>query len=461
MKRALACGLGLVFLGALSPAFAGTVYVLVVDPKGPNGSTHSTELWVSNSGTAQRPFAATFLAAETDGTKRSGNPTQIQVSVGQTYSLTNAGIVGKYGLLEVNTSDKVSVEARLTNVSANGGVTTYTSVPVISSANLLAAGTTAQLHGMDRDAARGDLSNLGVVNLAHQTAQCEVKLFRANGTQIGPTASISLQPLSLRHFTDAILALGEQRAADARAQVTCNQTFYAFSSLLTGSTGQLLFIAPAQNGASTLTAPGEPGNGNGNPVTPGGSKVFTQTGLVHIPTFGNEAKEIKVPIEQPMSVKRMIIEVDFTPGPWNPTNLSGNHAIIWVHRGKYRSGTIANTNAFGPGRSVVKNNQNVDLPAGEVTAGEQKRAFEQGKKYHLRYVYDAQTNVIRVIVSSGGVELNNFTMQGTARGGAIALEPSGPEKGLVVQFGHHRGQEGPEIPSYGWRYENLRIEMIQ
>lgn len=457
MRRALACGLGLVFLGALSPAFAGTVYVLVVDPKGPNGSTHSTELWVSNSGTAQRPFAATFLAAESDGTKRSGNPTQIQVSVGQTYSLTNAGIVGKYGLLEVNTSDKVSVEARLTNVSGNGSVTTYTSVPVISSANLLAAGVTAHLHGLERDATRGDLSNLGVVNLAHQTAQCEVKLFRANGTQIGPTASISLQPLSLRHFTDAILALGETRATDARAQVTCNQTFYAFSSLYTGSTGQLTFIAPAQSGASTLTAPGEPG---GTPVTPG-AKVFTLSGLIHIPTVGNEAKEIKVPIEQALRVKKMIIEVDFTPGPWNPTNLSGNHAIIWVHRGKYRSGTICNTNAFGPGRSVVKNNQNVDLPPGVVTAGEQKRAFEQGKKYRLRYVYDAQTNVIRVTVSSGGVELNNFTMQGTAKGGAINLEPSGPEKGLVVQFGHHRGQEGPEIPSYNWRYENLRIEMIQ
>lgn len=459
MKKALACGLGLVFLGALSPAFAGTVYVLVADPKGPNGSTHSTEIWVSNSGVAQRPFAATFLAAETDGTRRNGNPTQIPVAVGSTYSLTNAGIVGKYGLLEVNTSERVSVEARLTNISANGNVTTHTSVPVISSANLLAAGETAHLHGLDRDTARGDLSNLGVVNLAHQTAQCEVKLFRANGTQIGPTASISLQPLSLRHFTDAIFALGEQRAADARAQVTCNQTFYAFASALTGSTGQLLFIAPAQSGASSLTAPGE--NSPGNPVTPGGSKVFTQSGLIHIPTFGNEAKEIKVPIEQPLRVKRMIIEVDFTPGPWNPTNLSGNHAIIWVHRGKYRSGTIANTNAFGPGRSVVKNNQNVDLPAGDVTAAEQKRAFEQGKRYHLRYVYDAQTNVIRVIVSSGGVEINNFTMPGTARGGAINLEPSGPDKGLVVQFGHRRGQLGPEIPTYGWRYENLRIEMVQ
>jgi hypothetical protein len=459
MRRALACGLLslFLFLGALSPAFAGTVYVLVVDPKGAGGITHSTELWISNSATAQRPFKATFLTAETDGTKRSGTPTQIQVSVGSTYVLGNAGLDGKYGLLEVDTTDKVSVEARLTNLSANGAVTTYTAVPVISSANVLPAGETAHLHGLERDAARGDLSNLGVVNLAKQAAQCEVRLFRANGTQIGPTAAISLQPLSLRHFSDAIFALGEQRASDARAQVTCNQPFYAFSSFLTGSTGQLVFTAPAQSGASTLTAPGDTG---GTPSTPGG-KVFTMNGLIHVPVVGNEAREIKVPIEQALRVKKMVIEVDFTPGPWNSTNPGGNHAIIWVHRGKYRSGTIANTNAFGPGTALVKNNQNVDMPPARVTVGQQKQVFERGKKYHLRYVYDAQTNVIRVIVSSGGVELNNFTMQGTAQGGSIAIQPSGPDQGLVVQFGHHRGQEGPEIPSYGWKYENLKIEMIQ
>ena len=457
MKRALACGLGLVFLGALSPAFAGTVYVLVVDPQGANGSTHSTELWVSNSGTAQRPFAATFLTAETDGTKRSGNPTQVQVAVGSTYVLRNAGLVGKYGLLEVDTSDKVSVEARLTNLSANGSVT-YTAVPVISSANLLAAGETAQLHGLERDAARGELSNLGVVNLAKQVAQCEVKLFRANGTQIGPTASISLQPLSLRHFSDAIFALGEERASDARAQVTCNQTFYAFSSLFTGSTGQLVFTSPAQSGASTLTAPGDPGSG-GTPSTPG-AKVFKVDGLIHTPTVGNEAREIRIPIEQQLRLKKLTIDLDFTPGPWNLSKVPGNHAIVWLYRGRYKSGTIANVNAFGPGKYVVKNNQNVDLPAGQVTSNEQKQTFEQGKKYHLRYVYDAQTNVIRVIVSSGGVELNNFTMQGTARGNVLTIEPTGGDNGLIVQFGHRRGQEGPEIPSYGWRYENLKIEMI-
>jgi hypothetical protein len=31
---------------------------------------------------------------------------------------------------------------------------------------------------------------------------------------------------------------------------------------------------------------------------------------------------------------------------------------------------------------------------------------------------------------------------------------------MKVEFGHYPGQEGPEVPSYGWKYSDLRIEMV-
>jgi len=31
---------------------------------------------------------------------------------------------------------------------------------------------------------------------------------------------------------------------------------------------------------------------------------------------------------------------------------------------------------------------------------------------------------------------------------------------LNVEFGHFPGQEGPEIPSWGWSYYDLRVEMV-
>jgi hypothetical protein len=31
---------------------------------------------------------------------------------------------------------------------------------------------------------------------------------------------------------------------------------------------------------------------------------------------------------------------------------------------------------------------------------------------------------------------------------------------MTVEFGHYPGQDGPEVPSYGWQYSNLRIEFV-
>ena len=129
-------------------------------------------------------------------------------------------------------------------------------MPAISSDNLFAAGTTAVLLGLRRDLTRGDVANLGVVNLAQQAAQCQVKLFRADGSQIATTATLTFKPLSLRSFGDAFGLLGEQQAADARAEVSCNQPFYAYATQYSGASSQLSFILPAASGTSTLTAPG-------------------------------------------------------------------------------------------------------------------------------------------------------------------------------------------------------------
>jgi hypothetical protein len=458
MKRALVFAVALMTLGMVSPAFAGSVYVLVVDPRGSGGSTHATELWLSNGGTGQMPVKGFFVEAFADGTKRTGNPAQITVEAGRTFLLGNAGVIGKYGLLELDASGSLAVEARLKSTSADGSVTTWTAVPVISSENLLAAGQTAFLNGLERTPAQGNLTGIGVVNLGKARAQCTVKAFRADGTAIGPAAGLSFEPLSLQHYADAFLALGAERVVDGRATVTCDQPFYAFATLHRGRTAQLLFATPAQTGASTLTSPGEKPT---DPPSETGAIVLREDGVLHVPTRENPAREIKYTIDNDLRIKKMIVEIDFIPGAWNAKEPDGNHALLWVHRGKYRSGTIANVNVFGPGKNFVKNNQNIDLPIGKVTSREQKTSLERGRRYHLRYVYDAQANDIQVVITSNGQEVNNFTVQGTTKDGVLVIPKTGYKSGLVVQFGHFPGQDGPEVPTFGWQYENLKIQMVR
>jgi hypothetical protein len=449
----LAAGLA-VALGGADAAFAGAIYVPVPDPiNSTSGSTHAVQIWITNSGPASHPYTATFLDAESDGTQRSSTPPPpTAVAGGRTSVLGGVSTPGKNGLLEINTSATMSVDARLYSTSADAQTTTVSQVPVISSENLFAAASTAVILGLRRDLTQGDFTSLGVVNLGQQAAQCQVSFFRADGSQISSTASLTFKPLSLRFFPDAFGLLGEQQTADARAQVSCDQPFYTYATIYTGSNSQLMMVAPAGSGASTLTAPGGSG-GQSPPPTTGGSVLFSASGVFHTVTQGNEKKTFNIVLPNALSLRKMVIDMDFVPGPWNRAKIPGNHAILWLYRDKFRSNTIANVNAFSPPKLTLKAAQNVNLPQGDLTQEEQGVAWVQGKTYHLQYTYDAENGTVTAVLSSGGATLKTLQFPGTAPSGVLDV----PATGLTAEFGHYADQSGPEVASYGWSYANLQI----
>lgn len=451
MKRTILTGLTLTLALALlqaAPASAGAVYVPIVNPTGTAGDLHSTEVWVNNSATTQRGFATVFLQAGTDGTGKSGTSPEVPVPPKRTFLLANPS--NTLGLLEVGASQEVGVTARLVNTSPTG-IQTLSAVPVISSANRIEAKGVAHLIGLERDATRGDTTHLGIVNLGTAATTCEVKFYRVDGTQIGATVNLSFPALSLRQFDDALGSLGEQRIADARAQVSCGQPFYAYGALITQPTAQILFLVP-----SALTTATTGGGGGGGGGGTGNSVVFQKSGLLHTATTTNPKGYVDIPVTSLLSIKKVVIDMEFVPGPWNREKIPGNHAIIWLYNGKFRGNTVANVNAFGPNKFTIKMNQNVDLGPGQVTAQEVGLQLNQGQRYHLHYTYNAATNVVTTEISSGGQLLKSMTMAGTAQGGVLSFEP--PK--LNVEFGHFPGQDGPEIPSYGWSYYDLKVEMF-
>lgn len=451
MSRPLAACLAFSLLGA-GAASAGTVYIPVPNPLSSTGSSHVVQVWVTNTGTAQRPYATTVLEAETDGTKRSGKPPETPVSAGRTTLLTGLGAQGKVRLVEVDANPQMSVEARMINTPPNGPAT-VSPVPVISSANMLEAGKTAVLQGLVRNDANGTITSLGVVNLGHQGGQCEIKLFRGDGSQVGAATTLSFSPLSLRYFEDAYGLLNVLEVVDARIQVSCSQPFYIFGTVFTPSNGQMIFLTPAASGESTLTVPG--GGGTTPPPT-GSGTVFSVAGTFHTASVSNPKKTFEIPLQSALSLKKLILDMDFTVGPWNRAKNPGNHAIVWLYRDKFRGNTIANVNAFSPSKSSLKAAQNINLGPGATTQDEAGVPWEQGKRYHLRYTYDAALNTITVVLSSGTATLKTLSYPGTAPSGVLSV----PARGLTVEFGHYANQEGPEVASYGWSYSDLRIEMI-
>jgi hypothetical protein len=452
MRKSLVAVFAVVLaIGTAGAAFSGTVYVPVPDPVSAAGSTHVAQVWITNTGTTQGPYTATVLNAESDGTQRPAQgPPAVPVGAGRTSVLTGIGAAGKVGLLEVSTSAAVAIEARLVSTAPNGLTISVSPMPLISSDNLFDAGKTATLLGLRRDNVHGDYTNLGVVNLAKQASQCQVKLVRADGSQIGATSTLTFKPLSLRFFTDAFNLLGELQAADARAEVTCDQPFYAFATLYTAASSQMLFITPAASGASTLTGPGD---GSEGPPSTGGAILFSAPGTFHTAAPGAEKKTFNITLPQPLSLRRMVIDMDVTPGPWNRAKTPGNHAILWLYRARFRSNTIANVNAFSPPKLSFKAAQNIDLPAGGTTQDEQGFSWAQGQRYHLKYTYDAEHGTVTAVLSSGGTTLKTLTYPSTAPNRVLDV----PATGLTAEFGHYADQEGPEVASYGWSYANLQI----
>lgn len=405
MKKWFAASLALVSLAAATPLQADPVWVPVVAPQGTDGRVIATRLRISSADRAEKPYLGT-----------------------------------KAGLIQVETSQDRGIDAWIE--TARGGRTFITRVPVISEQNRSEAGAVAYVNGLDPDASR-----LGLVNLAERSAVCLVDLLRADGSPTGARATIDMPAVALKQLDDDALPGSDPEAVTA--QVTCDSPFYAYAVTVDPRTSEVAFATPETEAQAKA--------GTKAPVASKASVVFTAGGLLHEPTPKKEKAILRIPVPRALALSRMVIDWDVTPGAWSKKNQSGAHALIWLHRGKFRSNTVANVNFFGPGKNRFRNNQNLDLPALSNTNGTAGMTLEKGRTYHFRYVYDAIAQSVEVTASLNDRVLKTIRMGGTASNHTITI----PATGLVTELGHYSFQKGPEVATFGWRYSNLRVEMIQ
>jgi hypothetical protein len=409
MKKWFAASLALVSLAAAAPLAADPVWVPVVAPHGADGRVIATKLRISSADGAEKPYLAT-----------------------------------RAGLIQVETSQDQGIDAWIE--TGRGGRTFITRVPVISEQNRVEAGAVAYVNGLDPDASR-----LGLVNLAERSAICLMDLLRADGSPTGARATIDMPAAALKQLDDDALSLSDDPEAPeaVTAQVTCDSPFYAYAVTVDPRTSEVSFATPEPEAQAKA--------GTQAPMTGKASVVFTAGGLLHEPTPKKEKAILRIPVPRALALSRMVIDWDVTPGAWSKKNPSGAHALIWLHRGRFRSNTVANVNFFGPGKNRFRNNQNLDLPALSNTNGTAGMTLEKGRTYHFRYVYDAIAQTVEVTASLNGRVLKTIRMGGTASNHTITI----PATGLVTELGHYSFQKGPEVATLGWRYSNLRVEMIQ
>lgn len=287
-----------------------------------------------------------------------------------------------------------------------------------------------------------------------KAAACQVKLVRTDGSVVDEV-ELNVEGGTNAQIDFAERLSGRMASAVAAAKVSCDQSFYPYAAAAGANEPKVTwgeFRGPS--GACTFTV-------QAAQLDQPGVLVATQPGTIHSATTGKEKGIVCVKTDRDLNLDRLVVEWDVTVGPWHKKTPHGNHAMIWMHRGRFRSGSIVNVNAFGPKKSFVKMNQNVDLKAGGVTNAKMGIALQPGQLYHVRSIYDAAGKKAWTELYKDGVMLKRMELTATARNRVLQLPKFGySEKGaLFAEFGHNRNQHFPELPSYGWRYSNLRVEM--
>lgn len=283
-----------------------------------------------------------------------------------------------------------------------------------------------------------------------ESAQCSARLFDARvGLLAEERFTVEAGSSAQVDFADRI---GTRVAAGA--QVSCDQPFYSFGAAAGDGDKKVTWaegIGP--NGKCDFTL-------NATEIEPH-LLIATQEGIVHKAARGKEKGIICMHLPRDVNAKRLVVEWDVRPGPWNKRQLSGNHALIFVHRGRFRSNTVSNVNAFGPGKAFVKMNQNIEMAKLSNTNTKMGILLQQNTQYHFRYTFDAAAKTVTLELFEDGALTRSATMSTAPKIKFLALPKAGlsPLGALFAEFGHLRGQHPPEMDSPDWIYANFRAEI--
>lgn len=448
MKKSLVCALSLSALSLAIPLRAATVYVPVIEPLSALGAPLPTQLWISNYDGIERPYTTTLLPDQQGAEAKSASAT---VPANRAVYLDRATAQGETGLLAVDDDDSQKLLVNAWVKSGRGQNVHYAGLPVITSETQIAAGDAAYLNGVGRDGNR-DVTQLALINLGDAAAQCQVDVVAEDGSVVRNAGSAEVPAKSMSRFEDA---LGLRGGPVVTAKVSCDQPFYALAALADGKTTEVSFVNPSET--IETAAPGRAQKRQA--ATTGGSTVITfdQNGLFHTATPANAKKILRVPVPQALNATRVLAEFDVIAGPWNPRLPKGAHNLIFFHRGKFRSNTLANVNAYGPGNYKAKAAQNVDMPAHYSTSTEFPFTFQQGQTYHISSLYDAASQKVTFGIYQNGVLVKGGQYQATARNRLLNV----PVTGLVAEFGNNNNQFLPEVSSLGWKFANFHVEIVR
>lgn len=432
MKSRRSALLGLcALLAGVAPAMAGEVYVPFASNRSVNGTTYQTKVWVTNTSAAARRFAVRFISQNVNGTQGADTGTELNVPAGGTLLLGSVAPNGAIGMLEVAGAPQLVVNARVDAIGANGAILSSTNVPVVAGGNVIKANSTAHIQGLERTG-RGTLSDFGLMNLSNAAAQCTIKAWRSNATQISQTSVVALVPLSVRHFDNVLGLLGEETVSDARVEVTCDKQFFTYAAVFEPGGPETNFVTPSYAMDSDLVS--------GVGSTPG-AVVVEMPGLFFQARLGDSFKQIDIPLVEGTRYKKATVEFDLYVEKFPTGIFAGVTALRRTDRTLFYGLVVRG------GRSKAILDMGVDDDIVDGNSG----PWKERTNYHLIFEYDTVTGMLTFKT------IRNGELVETLRGPINHHDLSKNGKIVRVDFGMTGVADGAYFPPIGWKYSNLKV----
>jgi hypothetical protein len=310
----------------------------------------------------------------------------------------------------------------------NRGETLVWSMPIITSANWFQASSTAFMQNLARTA-KGH-SNVEIMNFGTATATCQLQLKRPAGTLLGAARSIPLLPLSHLVVEDPLLgALAGPTGANLRAEVSCNQPFYAYATFVDPDAAKFRMLYP-------LNAP---------PTPVVETVSLNRNGTFFSPAAGRSEMAIDIPLVVGRHYRAATIDFDVNIHEFTPlfTGLVG-----MFHTGGAR---FNKTLYFGTFVRGFRARTLVDLGSAVVEPALQANAnWQQGATHHVMLVYDTQAATMRMQVTRGGTVI----MDRVVSAYNLDLVDTGG-KPVKLNFGLGGVADDAYFPPIGWKFSNL------
>ncbi|HSS47343.1 MAG TPA: hypothetical protein VLX28_00220, partial [Thermoanaerobaculia bacterium] len=237
--------------------------------------------------------------------------------------------------------------------------------------------------------------------------------------------------------------------AEAAAAVSCDQDFYAYA-LQAGAAGRLGLVTPEPTNDTVEL-------GDTVPECPVGAICNDAPGVDYIPgpPPGPPLPVGRVTFPAPKgSVKRFVMSIDVTVGPWYAPETDGKHLIYWfvINNNKDMPGLLY---FLGPNKNQAFARHGLQLTHPQKLKIIKPFAAQVGHTYHVVNDYDLVTRAFNITITDKATGEVSVVLPGRTNLKTYNIKAN---SNFLIDMGFYPDKVPTEVPSYLWVYSNIHIE---